>query len=47
MYLNKMPTINTPKPVIFGAGIFLAAFYFWLTQPAKESSSNGGNRPKP
>lgn len=33
MFLNKLPTVKTPKPVIFGAAIFLAVFYFWFTQP--------------
>lgn len=35
MFLHKLPAIKTPKPIIFGAGIFLAAFYFWATQPSK------------
>ncbi|MFB5191820.1 hypothetical protein [Alicyclobacillus fastidiosus] len=37
MFLNKLPAVHTPKPVVFGAAIFLAAFYFWFTQEQSEA----------
>jgi hypothetical protein len=46
MFLNKLPAITTPKPVIFGAGIFLAVFYFWATQPSEEIESKSESLPK-
>ncbi|MCF8567238.1 hypothetical protein LLE49_21180 [Alicyclobacillus tolerans] len=34
MFLNKLPAVKTPKPVVFGAAIVFGAFYFWFTQAA-------------
>lgn len=48
MFLNKLPVVQTPKPIIFGAAIFLAALYFWFTQPqsSEEAPRNTSSNPE-
>lgn len=46
MFLHKLPAVQLPQPVIYGAAILLATFYFWFTRPAEEAKPSGAVAPR-